>query len=110
MWPLIPGQVEPNTTLVYSEAYKGVAGKKEGGYLLEFNFPNFLVGRRSLDLADDTVTGPDKYLCLAVQADFAAGRQTGYYVNSELDILSGYYPFAEEAYTEIVTELKRPKD
>ena len=26
MWPLIPGQVEPNTTLVYSKAYSGVEG------------------------------------------------------------------------------------
>ena len=110
MWPLIPGQVEPNTTLVYSQAYKGVAGKKEGGYLLDFNFPNFLVGRRSLDLADSTETGAGKYLCLAVQADLAAGQQTGYYVNSKLEIPSGYYPFAEESYTEIMTALKRTKD
>lgn len=109
MWPLIPGQVEPNTTLVYSQAYKGVAGKKEGGYLIDFNFPNFLVGRRSLDLADDTETGAGMYLCLATQADFAEGQQTGYYVNSQLDILSGYYPFVESAYDRIVTDLKRPE-
>ena len=109
MWPLIPGQVEPNTTLVYSESYKGVAGKKEGGYLIDFNFPNFLVGRRSLDLADSTETGAGMYVCLATQADFAAGQQTGYYVNSQLDIPSGYYPFTEEAYTEIRTDLQRPE-
>ena len=110
MWPLIPGQVEPNTTLVYSEAYKGVAGKKEGGYLLDFNFPNFLAGRRSLELTDGAKTGAGTYVCLVTQADLSTGRQTGYYVNSELDIPSGYYPFAEEGYTEIVTELKRTKD
>ena len=109
MWPLIPGQVEPNTTLVYSEAYKGVAGKEEGGYLIDFNFPNFLVGRRSLDLAEDTETGAGMYLCLATQANFTAGQQTGYYVNSKLDILSGYYPFAEDSYKEIRTDLKRPE-
>lgn len=109
MWPLIPGQVEPNTTLVYSEAYKGIAGKEEGGYLIDFNFPNFLVGRRSLDLAEDTETGAGMYLCLATQADFTAGQQTGYYVNSQLDILSGYYPFAEDSYKEIRTDLKRPE-
>ena len=107
MWALIPGQVEPNTELVYSEAYKGVAGKVEGGYLIDFNFPNFLVGRRSLDLADDTSTGAGVYVCLAIQADFASGQQTSYYVNSELDIPSGYYPFAEGTYTEIRTDLKR---
>ena len=107
MWPLIPGQVEPNTTLVYSESYKGVAGKKEGGYLLDFNFPGFLVGRRSLSLADDAETGAGMYVCLATQADFAAGQQTSYYVNSDLDIPSGYYPFAEASYTQIRTDLKR---
>ena len=109
MWPLIPGQVEPNTTLVYSEAYKGIAGKEEGGYLIDFNFPNFLVGRRSLDLADSTETGAGMYLCMATQADFASGQQTSYYVNSQLDILSGYYPFSESGFDRIVTELKRPE-
>ena len=109
MWPLIPGQVEPNTTLVYSEAYKGVAGRAEGGYLIDFNFPNFLVGRRSLDLADDTETGAGMYLCLAAQADLAAGQQHSYYVNSDLQIPGGYYPFAEGGFDRIVTELKRPE-
>ena len=109
MWALIPGQVEPNTTLVYSEAYKGVAGKKEGGYLINFNFPYFLVGRRSLDLADDTSTGAGKYVCLATQADLAAGQQTSYYVNSQLEIPSGCYPFAEDSFTQITTNLKRPE-
>ena len=109
MWPLIPGQVEPNTTLVYSEAYKGVAGKEEGGYLIDFNFPNFLVGRRSLDLAEDAETGAGMYLCLATQVDFASGQQTGYYVNSKLEIFSGCYPFAESSYREIRTDLKRPE-
>jgi predicted phosphodiesterase len=109
MWPLLPGQVEPNTTLVYSEAYKGIAGKEEGGYLIDFNFPNFLVGRRSLDLADSTETGAGMYLCMATQADFASGQQTSYYVNSQLDILSGYYPFSESGFDRIVTELKRPE-
>ena len=109
MWPLIPGQVEPNTTLVYSKAYSGVEGKVEGGYLTDFNFPNFLVGRRSLDLADSTETGAGMYVCLATQVDFAAGQQTNYYVNSQLEIPSGYYPFAEESYTQIRTDLKRPE-
>jgi len=109
IWPLIPGQVEPNTTLVYSEGYSGKVGKVEGGYLTAFNFPNFLAGRRSLDLADDSATGAGKYVCLVTQVDFAAGEQISYYVNSQLDIPSGYYPFAEESYTEIRTDLKRPE-
>ena len=84
-------------------------GLVEGGYLIDFNFPNFLVGRRSLDLADSTETGAGMYLCMATQADFASGQQTSYYVNSQLDILSGYYPFSESGFDRIVTELKRPE-
>ena len=94
---------------MYSEAYKGIAGKEEGGYLIDFNFPNFLVGRRSLDLADDAKTGVGMYVCLATQVDPAAGIQTSYYVNSQRDIPSGYYPFGEGGFTEIVTEVKRPQ-
>ena len=109
MWSLIPGWVEPNTTLVYSENYIGVAGKKEGGYLIDFNFPNFLVGRRSLDLADDTETGAGKYVCLVTQTKPVDGQQVSYYVNSELDMPSGYHPFTEGAYDRIWTDLKRPE-
>ena len=109
MWPLIPGQVEPNTTLVYSDEYSGKTGKTEGGYLIPFNFPNFLVGRRSLSLADDAKTGAGYYVCLATQVDLAMGQQTGYYVNSELDIPNGYYPFGEGGFDRVVTDIKRPE-
>ena len=109
MWPLIPGWAETNTTLVYNDAYSGKTGKVEGGYLIDFNFPNFLVGRRSLDLADSTETGAGMYVCLATQAKPAEGQQLSYYVNSQLDIPSGYYPFAEGAFDRIWTDLKRPE-
>ena len=109
MWPLIPGWVETNTKLVYSDAYSGKPGKVEGGYLIDFNFPNFLVGRRSLDLADSTETGTGMYVCLATQANLTEGQQVSYYVNSQLDIPSGYYPFTDGAYDLIWTDLKRPE-
>ena len=109
MWPLIPGWVETNTKLVYSDAYSGKTGKVEGGYLIDFNFPNFLVGRRSLDLSDSTETGAGMYVCLATQANLAEGQQVSYYVNSRLDIPSGYYPFTDGAYDLIWTDLKRPE-
>ncbi len=107
MWPLIPGQTEPNTTLVYSKAYSGEDGKVEGGYLIDFNFPNFLVGRRSLELTGGATN--KGYLCLATRVDFVTGRQTSNYVNSDLDILTGYYPFAEASYCDVVTDAKRPE-
>ena len=110
LWPFIPGQIEPNTTLVYSEAYSGREGKAEGGYLTDFNFPGFLVGRRSLELTGDTQTyGKTDYLCLYTRADFEAGQQTSFYVNSNGEVPTGAYPFVEETFTEVVTDLKRPE-
>ena len=109
MWPLIPGQVEPKTTLMYSEDYIGVAGKKEGGYLIDFNFPNFLVGRRSLGQEGGTQqNGKDQYVCLATRADFENGKQISNYLNSRGEIPTGWYAFAEETFSDIVTALKRP--
>ena len=110
MWPLIPGQVEPNTTLVYSEGYSGVEGKVEGGYLTDFNFPNILVGRRSLELFGGTQSnGYDQYVGLATRVDFETGRQLSNYVNSNQGIPTGYYPFAEGTFSDILTQVKRPE-
>ena len=110
LWPLIPGQVEANTKLVYSDAYSGAKGKVEGGYLIDFNFPNFLAGRRSLQQAGGTQSnGNDQYVCLATHADFATGRQVSNYLNSRNEILTGVYPFAEGTFSDILTNLKRPE-
>ena len=107
MWPLIPGQVEPNTTLVYSEGYSGVEGKVEGGYLLDFNFPNFLVGRRSLGLTGGATN--EGYVCLATRVDYETGRQLSNYVNSDQGIPTGYYPFTQGTFSDLLTEVKRPE-
>ena len=111
MWPLIPGQVEPNTTLVYSEGFKGEAGVVEGGYLIDFNFPNFLAGRRSLELSGGTQSnGNDQYVCLATRADFETGQQLSNYLNSRGQIPTGYYPFVEETFSDILTNLKHAEN
>lgn len=110
LWPLLPGQAEPNTTLVYSQGYKGKAGVSNGGYLTDFNFPNFLVGRRSLGQAGDTQqNGFDQYVCLATRVDFETGRQLSNYVNSDREIPTGYYPFGEGTFSDILTQVKRPE-
>ncbi len=110
MWPLLPGQVEPNTTLVYSEGYSGVEGKVEGGYLTDFNFPNFLVGRRSLELSGGTQSnGYDQYAGLATCVDFKTGQQISNYVNSNHETPTGNYPFAEGTFSDILTQVKRPE-
>ena len=108
LWPLIPGQVEPNTTLVYSDAYGESEGNVEGGYLIDFNFPNFLVGRRSLQQAGGTQTdGNDQYVCLYTRADLNKGLQISNYVNSNGETINGYYPFAPGLFNDIPTDTKR---
>ena len=110
LWPLIPGQVDPNTTLVYNDAYSGSEGKVEGGYLIDFNFPNFLVGRRSLEQAGGTQgNGYDQYVCLHTRADPSGGFQVSNYVNSQGRTLNGYYPFGNGIFNDIPTDLKRPE-
>ena len=108
MWPMLPGQTEPHSELIYSEGYKGVEGKKDGGYLTDHNFPAFLVGRRSNSLTGDTQSdGYTEYTCLFTDANFETGRQISNYVNAQGGIPTGYWPFMNGTYSDIGTELKR---
>lgn len=109
LWPLIPGQVEPYTTLIYSDAYSGEEGKVEGGYLIDFNFPNFLAGRRSLQQAGGTQSnGNSWYVCLHTRVDLNQGLQVSNYINSEGVSINGVYPFAPGLFNDIATDIKRP--
>ena len=104
MWPMLPGQTEPHSELVYSEGYKGVEGKTDGGCLTDHNFPAFLVGRRSNSLTGDTQSdGYTEYTCLFTDADFETGRQISNYVNAEGGIPTGYWPFMDGTYSDIGT-------
>ena len=97
LWPFIPGKVEPNTPV-----------NNSGSYLTDFDFPGFLVGRRSLQQEGGTQqNGYDQYTGLWVRADFAEGKQTICYVNSRQEILFIDDPFGEDTYREFRRELKR---
>ena len=110
LWPFIPGQVEPNTELVFSANYSGKTGKVDGGYLTEFDFPGFLVGRRSLIQEGGTQqNGYDQYVCLATCVVFETGQQLSNYINSNREIISGYYPFTEDSFSDVLTDIKRPE-
>lgn len=108
LWPLLPGQYVPGQTLAYSVDYIGDSGKIEGGYLTDFQFPSFLVGRRSLRQQGGTQSsGNFQYTCLRVEADLAGGAQKVRYVNSEGETLIVVDPFEGRfgRYETIVTEL-----
>ena len=97
LWAFVPDQVEAHTAL-----------NSKGHYLTDFNFPGFLVGRRSLVQAGGTQSdGNDQYTGLCVQVNFDAGIQTAYYHNSNLEILTCEYPFAEGEFRKIEFALKR---
>ena len=94
LWPLLPGQYVPGQTLTYAFDYIGDSGKIEGGYLTDFAFPSFLVGRRSLRQRGGTQSsGSTQYTCLYVYADLMGGTQRVCYVNSNGETLTVVPPF-----------------
>lgn len=110
LWTFIPGHADPLGELTLSYNYSGKTDKVDGGYLTDFHFPGFLVGRRSLTQEGGTQqNGFDQYVCLHTQVDFASGQQVSCYINSEQEVVGGYHPFAEDHFTNIVTEIKRPE-
>ena len=113
LYQFLPGALTPGEPLVFSEAYAGKAGKVEGGTVTDFNFPSFLVGRRSLEQSGGTQgNGYSQYVGMQINANFENGEQTAAYINSEGRTLTGSYPFEgaypEENFRDIVTGLKRP--
>ena len=97
LWAFIPGQAEP-----FAELNAG------GDYLTDFNFPGFLVGRRSLTQSGGTQEwGNDQYIGMCFQADFNAGIQTAFYRNSLGETPVSSYPFGEGTFRKIELELKR---
>ena len=108
LWPFVPGQVTPYETLVFDEAYPDKGGKTDGGYLTDFNFTGFLVGRRSLVQAGGAQSnGNDQYVGLQVQVNFDVAEQYACYLNSRGEILTCRYPFAAESVSVLTAKLKR---
>ena len=106
-WTLIPGMYPAGEKLVYSEAYSGKPDKVEGGYLADFTFPTFLVGRRSLEQAGGALSDRTSYMCLHISTDLEAMEQTAHYVNSNGATVPMVYPFkgSPEGYEVLTLEL-----
>lgn len=81
-----------------------------GGAALVYNFPGFLVGRRSLVQEGGTQSnGYDQYTGLSVRVNFAQGIQTACYVNSLHEILEIKDPFVGGTCREFLLDLKHPE-
>ena len=106
-WTLIPGMYPAGEKLMYSEAYSGKPDKVEGGYLADFAFPTFLVGRRSLEQAGGALSDRTSYMCLHISTDLEAMEQTAHYVNSNGATVPMVYPFkgSPEGYEVLTLEL-----
>ena len=114
LWPMLPGAVEPGAELTYAFDYYGDSGKSPGGYMTDHNFPAFLVGRRSLSQTGGTQSnGYTQYMGMMFAVSREEGTQTAWYINSNGETVTGWYPFVGNYpapdFTEIVTELKRPQ-
>ena len=71
-----PHLIKANEELTYNSNYVGVEGKKYKGYLLDFNFYGFLVGRCSnSQLGDTKPHGTKEYTGLLVDVKFALGSK-----------------------------------
>ncbi len=112
VWMMVPDAQPIGEKLKLSQGYAGRPDKNAGGKVLDFHFPAFLVGQRSLRQTGGTqATGYTDYLCLHTQVELAARKQTHFYRNSLGETVSVYYPFASDTpiddapMTQLVTEL-----
>ena len=111
LYPFLSGQktmYNEKGKLVYNSQFKGEEGKIYGGYLTDYNFDGFIVGRRGTSQTDEVGAFNRKdHVGMAVKVDFASATQTCWYLNSNGQTVSVYNPFVEgAAQTEFVLNLK----
>lgn len=111
LYPFLAGQdtmYNQKGKLVYNSQFKGEQGKTYGGYLTDYNFDGFIVGRRGTTQTDDVgAFNRRAHIGMAVKVDFAKGTQTCWYLNSKGETVAVYNPFVEgPAQTEFVLNLR----
>jgi predicted phosphodiesterase len=111
LYPFLAGQdtmYNNKGKLIYNSQFKGEVDKTYGGYLTDYNFDGFIVGRRGTTQTDDVGSFNRRdHIGMAVSVDFANGKQTCWYLNSKGETVSVYNPFVEgPAQTEFVLDLR----
>ncbi len=109
LYPFIEGQetkYNEKGRLVYNDAFR--KGKTYGGYLTDFEFNSFIVGRRGEGQTDEVGSlNRTKHVGLATEVDLETGRQICRYVNSKGESVRVFNPFVDgDAVTEFELELK----
>lgn len=111
LYPFLAGQetmYNAKGKLVYNSQFKGVEGKTYGGYLTDYNFNGFIVGRRGVGQTDDVGSFDRKnHIGLVTRVDLASGKQVCQYINSKGEVVPVFNPFVEgPSQTEFVLELR----
>ena len=111
LYPFLAGQdtmYNKKGKLIYNSQFKGEVDKTYGGYLTDYNFDGFIVGRRGTTQTDDVGSFNRRdHIGMAVSVDFANGKQTCWYINSKGETVAVYNPFVEgPAQTEFVLDLR----
>lgn len=111
LYPFLAGQetmYNKKGKLVYNSQFKGEVDKTYGGYLTDYNFDGFIVGRRGTTQTDDVGSFNRRdHIGMAVSVNFANGKQTCWYLNSKGETVAVYNPFVEgPAQTEFVLDLR----
>ncbi len=99
LYPFLAGQetmYNEKGKLVYNSQFAGREGKTYGGYLTDYNFDGFIVGRRG-DAQQDEVANLNrtKHVGLVTRVDLANAKQTCQYVNSKGEVVAVFNPFVE---------------
>ena len=110
LYPFLAGQdtmYNAKGKLIYNSQFVGTEGKTYGGYLTDYNFNGFIVGRRGTAQTDEVGAFNRKdHVGMAVKVDYTTGKQTCWFVNSKGQTVSVYNPFVEgPAQTEFVLDL-----
>ena len=111
LYPFLEGQETMYNTegkLIYNSLFVGAEGKTYDGYLTDYTFNGFIVGRRGTAQVDDIGAFNRKdHVGMATYVDIASKTQVCRFVNSTGETVSVYNPFVEgPAQTEFSLDLK----
>ncbi len=111
LYPFLNGQktmYNDKGKLVYNSQFAGKQGKTYGGYLTDYTFDGFIVGRRGTAQQDEVGSlNRRDHVGMVTCVDLATATQTCRYINSKGDVVAVFNPFVEgPAQTEFVLPLR----